>query len=115
MELNETQFSDATPKKWLTDEDYYKRFNEERDAKQDYTDEDKKVYEQHIAQWKLLLPLRSLAKAHRKGDKTAVDKGIELFKDYNPTKKQMLDILKNTPGTDGDELIQRLDTHFGAK
>jgi len=113
MELNEDQFGNAVPKKWLTDEEYYKRFNEERDAKQDYNDEDKEAFRQHMSQWRLMMPLRSLAKKHRKGDKTAIDEGMNLFKDYSPTREGIIDLLKFAHNADGDELIKRMDTHFG--
>jgi hypothetical protein len=115
MELNEYQFDGVAPKKWLTDEEYHKRFTEERDAKNDYTDEDIAAHKQHESQWKLIMPLRTQAKAFFKGDTSSVNKGMEIFKDYNPTEEQITDLLKFSRNVDGDEIIKRMDTHFGTK
>jgi len=115
MELNETQFEGTAPKKWLTDEEYYKRFNDERDAKQDYNDEDQKAFDQHVSQWRLMMPLRTLSREYYKGDKTSIDRGMDLFKDYNPTKDQVVDLLRVTRKTFGDDLIKRMDMHFGIR
>jgi len=115
MELNEHQFDGVAPKKWLTDVEYYKRFNEERDEKQDYNEEDEAAHKQHVDQWRLMMPLRSHSRAYYKGDKTSIDKGMDLFKDYNPTKESIVDLLRFARDSGGDELIHRMDMHFGTK
>ena len=115
MELNEHQFEGVAPKKWLTDDEYHARFTEERDAKKDYNEEDEAAHKQHVSQWKLIMPLRTQAKLFFKGDTSAVGKGMEIFKDYNPTEDQITDLLKFSRNVDGDDIIKRLDMHFGTR
>jgi hypothetical protein len=40
---------------------------------------------------------------------------MDLFKDYNPTKDQVVDLLRVTRKTFGDDLIKRMDMHFGTR
>lgn len=110
----QVQVGNGAPKKWLTDKDWNDRFNEERDAKQDYNDEDQKAFEQHVHQFKLIMHLAPERRNHFRKDPGAVDRVMDILKDYNPTREQVTDVLKRGRNKNFGQIHDILDQHLGS-